>query len=106
MSIINKYRLFNEFRGIGIWGPSLEDAVMLQGHLQESDMFTRGAERKMTPGQDHRINGAIMGTVVLREHKVENSKRGDNIYVRALLRAVDGKLLELHATVEESHETV
>jgi hypothetical protein len=102
MSTVNKYRLFSEWREISAWGPTLEDAVMLRGHLQESDTFSRDAGHQKTMGEDHKIVGAKPGTVVVREHVVPNSRRGDKEYVRVVLRDVQGKYLELHATIEET----
>ena len=107
MSKINKYELFSEWRAITLWGPTLEDAVMVHGELKRPDKFARnqgGKVEKATDGETHTIDGAKPGTVVVREYKPQGMQRGGNDYVRTVLRDVAGKYLEIDAIIRESHD--
>lgn len=89
---IYQYRLFNEWRGISIYGESLQDAILRKKTLQRPDKFADG--RKIADGEIMNIK-RIVG-LVDTSHQI-NIMRDMKQITRALVEMEDGQIVECDA---------
>jgi hypothetical protein len=87
--MMHKYEMFGEWRGRGIWGTTLADAVARAGSLQCPDKYADG--RKVADGQHYTI------VRVVGDRDVSSSKRGGHTYESVIVELDSGAVVEVDA---------
>ncbi len=90
---MRKYRLFSEWRGIGLWGKDLGDALRREGSVQETDQYAAGI--KEADGERHEI------VRVIHCCGVAERTRGGKSYDRALVEVDGGRIIEVDGVLVE-----
>jgi hypothetical protein len=88
---MNVYRLYNEWRGISIFGESLEDALMRKKELQMADRFFK-ATGDMTTNKEQ---GAIL--TISKILGIKDGARGNDKCLTALVEFSDSQIKEVDA---------
>jgi len=88
--MLKTYKLFNEWRGIKLYGETLTDALIRAKKLQRPDKFFDG----------HRIeDGGVIEIVGVKQTvDTSQSTRGGHPYEAVIIETSDGQYLEVCAT--------
>ena len=85
---MKKYKLYDEFCGMEIYGKDLADAIIRAGELLRPSIFDGSQAIKQPP--EYVV--AVVGY-----EDVSSSRRGNDIFERALVEVADGRILQVDA---------
>lgn len=93
---IYQFSLFNEWRGISIYGESLKDAILRKKTLQRPDKFNGGL--KVAEGEEMHVKNVIG---IADVSNTINVMRDMKQIERAIVETDSGQIVEVDATRKE-----